>query len=95
MHKHCRLAQSRRRLVISSHEVLLRPLETPPVTVRDLFGEELGWKAGVKYWTRNAFHSVRDVDHPMYTIVSGNMFVGAEHVGDFSGDATASIASRL
>ena len=62
-------------MVISSHEVILRPLETPPVTVSDLFGEELGWKAGVQYWTRNASHSFRDVDNPMCTIVSGNILL--------------------
>ena len=44
MHNHCRLAQSRRRFVISSHEVLLRPLETPPVTVRDLLRKSWGGK---------------------------------------------------
>ena len=83
MHKHCRLAQSRRRLIISSHDVHLKPTEQPPMTVRDLLGEELGWKSGCKYWTRNSFHSVRDCDHPMYCITSGNMFIGAERVGDF------------
>ena len=76
MHKHCRLPQSRRRFVISSHKLDLSVTEKAPMTVRELLGDELKWNKATKYWTMNSFLSVRDVDRPIYTITSGNLWVG-------------------
>ena len=64
------------------------------MTVRDLLGDELGWKANCKYWTRNSFHSVRDCDHPFYCVTSGNMSVGAERVGDFTDAHNIGVRTR-
>ena len=41
MHKHCRLPQTRRRFIISSHKLELPVTENAPMTVRELLGDEL------------------------------------------------------
>ena len=84
MKKHCALAQHRRRLILSNRTLFLKRV-THDVTVRHVLGERKGWLPATKYWMRNAWGYVRSVDsgRGSYTITSGHLQAGAEHVGDF------------
>ena len=84
MKQHCRLAQDRRRMVLSNRTLLLNRT-TEVCTVRDVLGEKKGWEANRRYWMRNAWGYVRDVDSSKgsYSITSGHLQAGASDVGEF------------
>ena len=84
MKKHCKLAQDRRRMILSNRLMFL-PKETEDLTVRDVLGARKGWDPKTKYWMRNAWGYVRSVDSPRgsYSITSGYLQAGATSVGKF------------
>ena len=64
MSRFCRLAQSRKRLILSSVSLDLRELQVQPLTMRELLGEEMKWEEQKSYFVRNSFAAVRSVDKP-------------------------------
>ena len=84
MKKHCKLAQDRRRMILSNRLMFL-PKETEDLTVRDVLGARKGWDPKTKYWMSNAWGYVRSVDSPRgsYSITSGYLQAGATSVGKF------------
>ena len=61
MKQHCRLAQVRRRMVLSNRTLFLNRT-TEVCAVRDVLGGKKGREAGKRHWMRNAWGYVRDVD---------------------------------
>ena len=54
-----------------------------PLTMRDVLGEKKGWPKGQFMLQRNGYGNVKSIDHPSFTVTSGYLQAGAEHVGDF------------
>ena len=72
--------------MVLSNRTLLLNRTTDVCTVRDVLGEKKGWQAGKRYWMRNAWGYVRDVDSSKgsYSITSGRLLqAGASDVGEF------------
>ena len=42
-----------------------------------------GWVPSTKYWQRNAWDNIQNVDFLSYTITDGHMHIGATNFGDF------------
>ena len=71
--------------MVLSNRTLLLNRTTEVCTVRDVLGEKKGWEANKRYWMRNAWGYVRDVDSSKgsYSITSGHLQAGASDVGEF------------
>ena len=81
--KYSRCGQSRRRLLMSNRALHIRKHCDNPLTMRDVLGEKKGWPKGQFMLQRNGYGNVKSVDHPSFTVTSGYLQAGAEHVGDF------------
>ena len=93
MHQHCKLAQDRKRLVISNRALFL-PRVTEDYSVRQCLGGRKGWDANKRYWTRSAWGVTRDVNQRSPTVTSGHLQAGAEDVGDFGPEHTLDSVDR-
>ena len=82
LRQHCKLAQERKRLIISNRPLFL-PRVNEELTVREVLGNKKGWDANKTYWMRNPWGCVRSVDQAGYTVTSGYLQAGAEAIGDF------------
>ena len=71
--------------MVLSNRTLLLNRTTEVCTVRDVSGEKKGWEAGKRYWMRNAWGYVRDVDSSKgpYSVTLGHLQAGASDVGEF------------
>ena len=85
MRQHCRLAQERKRLIISNRPLFL-PRVNEDCSVRDVLGAKKGWDKSKKYWMRNPWGCVRSVDSAGYTVTSGYLQAGAESIGEFGAE---------
>ena len=79
--QHCRLAQDRKRLIISNKPLFL-PRINDTVSMRQVLQERKGWDSGKQLWCRNAWGYPRSVDGRAPTVTSGYLLAGAETMGE-------------
>ena len=80
--KCARCGQSRRRLLMPNRALRIRKPCVNPLAMRDVLGEKKGWPKEQFMLQRNGYGNVKSVDHPSFTVTSGYLQAGAEHVGD-------------
>ena len=81
MWQHCKLAQDRRRLVLSNKPIFL-PRVSEEHTMRECLGKRKGWDGGQRLWCRNAWGYPRSIDGRSPTVTSGYLLAGAQTMGE-------------
>ena len=78
--KYSRCGQSRRRLLMSNRALHIRKHCGNPLSMREVLGEKKGWPTGQFMLQHNGYGNGKSIDHPSFTVTSGYLQTGAEHM---------------